>query len=280
MLQKSFHTVRYVWVVEREKMNPAFHGDVSTVFRPFLFAMYISVGSIVTVLHSHQCFNDSQLYLGLISSRLVKCCHWPLLCNIFWCFLTDSQANDDVLSVFRLYSNVVADIRHAFIVHACSWFFFSLTFYLYCVVCYSAHGCTKLLITLEVCCELKKGRGQRVLSLSQSQCSDASTLLVGWKEGHPACKNLYQLMQHEYMKKQRNKYLGVTFWQIIVTVELQWTCCLQCTRGIKWPCDWQSRIVCRLSWGLEHNSAVHSFFIFQVFQVWPQNFFIPTVFPA
>jgi len=44
----------------------------------------------------------------------------PLLCNIFWCFLIDSQANDDVLSVFRLYSDVVADIRHAFIVLACS----------------------------------------------------------------------------------------------------------------------------------------------------------------
>jgi len=43
-----------------------------------------------------------------------------LLCNIFWCFLTDSQANDDVRSAFRLYSDVVADIRHAFIVHACS----------------------------------------------------------------------------------------------------------------------------------------------------------------
>jgi len=99
-------------------MHPAFHSDVSTVFRPFLFAMYISVGSIVAVLHCDQCFNDSQLYL--ISSRLVKCCHLPLLCNIFWCFLTDSQANDDVLSVFRLYSDVVADIRHAFIVHACS----------------------------------------------------------------------------------------------------------------------------------------------------------------
>jgi len=44
----------------------------------------------------------------------------PLLCNIFWCFLIHSQANDDVLSVFRLYSDVAADIRHAFIVHACS----------------------------------------------------------------------------------------------------------------------------------------------------------------
>jgi len=44
----------------------------------------------------------------------------PLLRNIFWCFLIDSQANDDVLSVFRLYSEVAADIRHDFIVHACS----------------------------------------------------------------------------------------------------------------------------------------------------------------
>jgi len=52
----------------------------------------------------------------------------PLLCNIFWCFLTDSQANGYVLSVFRLYSDVVADIRHAFIVHACSWFFSLLLF--------------------------------------------------------------------------------------------------------------------------------------------------------
>jgi len=44
----------------------------------------------------------------------------PLLCNIFWCFLIHSQANGDVLSVFRLYSDVVADIQHGFIVNACS----------------------------------------------------------------------------------------------------------------------------------------------------------------
>ena len=43
-----------------------------------------------------------------------------LLCNIFWCFLIHSQANDDVLSVVRLYSDVVADIRYDFIVNACS----------------------------------------------------------------------------------------------------------------------------------------------------------------
>jgi len=44
----------------------------------------------------------------------------PLLCNICWCFLIYSQANDNVLSVFRLYSDVVADIRHDFIVNASS----------------------------------------------------------------------------------------------------------------------------------------------------------------
>jgi len=60
----------------------------------------------------------------------------PLLCNIFWCFLIYSQANDDVLSVFRLYSDVVAVIRHDFIVNACSLFFFSVTFFsvLYCML--------------------------------------------------------------------------------------------------------------------------------------------------
>jgi len=74
----------------------------------------------------------------------------PLLCNIFWCFLIYSQANDDVLSVFRLYSDVVADIRYDFIVNAYVVDFFSYFFYLYYIVCYSAHGRIKLLNTLSI----------------------------------------------------------------------------------------------------------------------------------
>jgi len=50
----------------------------------------------------------------------------PLLCNIFWCFLIYSRAIDDVLSVFRLYSDVVADIQHDFIMPVL--IFLSLTF--------------------------------------------------------------------------------------------------------------------------------------------------------
>ena len=65
-------------------------------------------------LHSTIRFRRASFYRYIMLSAS------PLLCNIFWCFLTDSQANDDVLSVFRLYSDVVVDIRHVFIVHACS----------------------------------------------------------------------------------------------------------------------------------------------------------------
>jgi len=43
----------------------------------------------------------------------------PFLCNIFWCFLAYSPHNDDVLSVFRAYSDVVSDIRQDFKVNAC-----------------------------------------------------------------------------------------------------------------------------------------------------------------
>ena len=43
----------------------------------------------------------------------------PFLCNIFWSFLAYSQHNDDVLSVFRAYSDVVSDIQRDFRVNAC-----------------------------------------------------------------------------------------------------------------------------------------------------------------
>ena len=42
----------------------------------------------------------------------------PFLCNIFWRFLVYSQHNDDVLSVFGSYSDVVSDIRQDFRVRA------------------------------------------------------------------------------------------------------------------------------------------------------------------
>jgi len=65
----------------------------------------------------------------------ILCCQLARYCVIFsGVFFIYSQANDDVVSVFGLYSDVVADIRHDFIVNTCRWFFFS--YFFICTILY------------------------------------------------------------------------------------------------------------------------------------------------